>query len=258
MTYPNTIQTHLSGYTTTGENHRTSSQSQIYHYQKPNAPDLFLKINTEDTDAPLILEKEAMAWLHNKLSVPRVIAYSESGDTAYLLTERILGIPSYTEPHRQNPETTVQILAQGLRDIHEISITNCPLPKYTADTLLDEAKHNVQSGQITAQSLQERGDLRSPQQALDQVIALHPQQENLTFTHGDYCLPNILIHNNQPNFIDWGSSGIGNPHRDLTSAQYSIRRNFGEEWIAPFFDFYGSQHINEEILAFYTAIYELT
>lgn len=258
MTYPDAIQTHLTGYTTTGENHRTSSQSQIYHYQKTNAPDLFLKINIGDTDAPLILEKKAMDWLQGKLSVPRVIAYSESGDTTYLLTKRILGTPSYTEPHSQNPENTVHILAQGLRAMHQIPIADCPLPRYTADTFLNEAKHNVHSGVVTAQSLQERGDSRSPQQALDQVIELCPQEEYLTFTHGDYCLPNILIHNTHPGFIDWGSSGIGDPHRDLTSAQYSIRRNFGEEWVAPFFDFYGHQHINEEILAFYTAIYELT
>ena len=51
---------------------------------------------------------------------------------------------------------------------------------------------------------------------------------------------------------------MGDPHRDLVSAQYSIRRNLGEEWVNPFFDHYGREHINEDILAFYTAIYELT
>ena len=91
MTHPEPIQTHLSGYTTTGKNHRTSSQSQIYLYQKINAPDLFLKINIGHTDAPLILEKKAMTWLHGKLPVPRVIAYYKTGDTTYLLTKRISG-----------------------------------------------------------------------------------------------------------------------------------------------------------------------
>ena len=94
MTHPESIQTHLSGYTTTGENHRTSSQSQIYLYQKPNTPDLFLKINIGHTDAPLILEKKAMNWLKGKLPVPRVIAYYETDETTYLLTERISGTSS--------------------------------------------------------------------------------------------------------------------------------------------------------------------
>jgi len=259
MTHPQPIQTHVSGYATTGINHRTSSQSQIYLYQKPNAPDLFLKINMGNTDAPLILEKEAMDWLQDKLPVPRVIAYCQTGETTYLLTQRIDGTSSEQLQHKDNIENTVTILAKGLRTIHNISIAGCPLPQYTAQSLIQEAKKNVQKSIITAQSLQSRGDTRTPQEALDQVISLCPQTEHLTFTHGDYCLPNVMIHNNTlSGFIDWGSAGVGDPHRDLVSAQYSIRRNLGEEWLDPFFDQYGRDQINENTLAFYTAIYELT
>jgi aminoglycoside phosphotransferase len=259
MTHPESIQKHLAGYTTTGENHRTSSQSQIYLYQKVNAPDLFLKINIGNTDAPLILEKKAMNWLQGKLPVPRVIAYCETGETTYLLTERISGTSSEQAPHTDNKKNTVAILAKGLRTIHNISISKCPLPTYSCEDLILEAKKNVQEGIITAQSLQKRGDARTPQEALEQVISLHPQTEHLTFTHGDYCLPNVMIHNNTlSGFIDWGSSGVGDPHRDLVSAQYSIRRNLGEEWLGPFFNQYGRDQINENTLAFYSAIYELT
>lgn len=258
MSYPAPIQTQLSGYATTGENHRTSSQSQIYLYQKPNAPDLFLKINTGDIDAPLILEKKAMEWLQGKLPVPRVVAYHKEKDTTYLLTERLIGISSHEEPYRHNQEITFRILAEGLRAIHSIPTTSCPLPQYTADSLIEEAKHNVQTGIVTAQSLKKRGDSRTPQEALNQVLSLRPKKEQSIFTHGDYCSPNILIDNNKlSGFIDWGSAGIGDPHRDLVSAQYSIRRNLGEEWIAPFFDHYGHDNIDKDILAFYTAIYEL-
>ncbi len=257
MTHPHPIQIHLSDYTTTGINHRTSSQSQIYLYQKPNAPDLFLKINMGSTDAPLILEKEAMDWLQDKLPVPRVIAYCKKDETAYLLTQRIDGVSS--EQLQHNKENTVAILAKGLRSIHNTSIINCPLPQYTAQNLIQEAKKNVQKGIVTAQSLQARGDKRTPQEALDQVISLCPQTEHSTFTHGDYCLPNVMIRNNTlSGFIDWGSAGVGDPHRDLVSAQYSIRRNLGEEWLTPFFDHYGLDQINEKTLAFYRAIYELT
>jgi aminoglycoside phosphotransferase len=258
MTHPDLIQTHLSGYTTSGENHRTSSQSQIYLYQKPDAPDLFLKINVGNTDAPLIREKEAMEWLQGKLPVPRVIAYHKTGNTTYLLTERLLGISSHSEPYKHTPETTICILAKGLRTIHNVSVIDCLLPKYTSDDLIQEAENNIQNGIVTAQSLQKRGDTRTPQKALAQVQSLHPKTAPLAFTHGDYCLPNIMIHNNKlSGFIDWGSAGLSDPHRDLVSAQYSIRRNLGEEWIDPFFDQYGRQHISEDTLGFFNAIYEL-
>ena len=259
MPHPAAIQTYLSGYTTTGENHRTSSQSQIYLYQKPNAPDLFLKINIGATGAPLIREKEAMNWLQGKLPVPPVVAYHEEKNTTYLITKRLPGISSHEEPYRHNQEITFRILSEGLRAIHKVKAISCPLPQYTADGLIQEAKHNVQTGAVTTQSLKSRGDSRTPQEALNQVLSLCPLKEQNIFTHGDYCSPNILIHNNRlSGFIDWGSAGMGDPHRDLVSAQYSIRRNLGEEWVNPFFDHYGREHINEDILAFYTAIYELT
>lgn len=259
MTYPDLINKHLSGYTTSGENHRTSSQSHIYLYQKPNAPDLFLKINEGHTDAPLVLEKEAMDWLHNQLPVPRVVAYCQTDTTTYLLTERLLGTSSETEHHRQNPEQTIHILAQALRQIHAQPTTNCPLPTYPIDALIQEARYNVQTGIVTTQSLQKRGDKRTAQEALAQVEVLYPHTQNLAFTHGDYCLPNILIHNAQlSGIIDWGSAGLSDPHRDLVSAQYSIRRNLGPKWVPPFFDHYGRHTINENTLAFFTAIYELT
>lgn len=258
MTYPDPIQKHLSDHTTSGENHRTSSQSQIYLYQKQNAPDLFLKINIGDTDAPLIREKEAMDWLHNKLPVPRVVAYHEEGDTTYLITERLVGISSHLEPYRHNHETTFRILAEGLNAIHTVPLSGCPLPKFTIDDLIQQAEHNIQTGEVTTDSLKKRGDSRTAQEARNQVHALRPKTENLTFTHGDYCSPNILIHNNKlSGFIDWGSAGLGDPHRDLASAHYSIRRNLGPEWVNPFLDHYGRDKIDEKTLAFFNAIYEL-
>ena len=258
MTHPDPIQKHLSDYTTSGENHRTSSQSHIYLYQKSNAPDLFLKINTGDTDAPLIREKETMEWLHNKLPVPRVVAYHEEGDTTYLITERLVGIPSHDQPYRHDQQTTFRILADGLSAIHNVPTDNCPLPRFTIEGLIQEAEHNIQTGIVTAQSLKERGDSRTPQEAFNQVCALRPKNQQFVFTHGDYCSPNILIHNNQlSGFIDWGSAGLGDPHRDLASAQYSIRRNLGQEWVEPFLDHYGRNKIDQNTLAFFNAIYEL-
>jgi len=258
MMYPDAIQNHLSDYTTSGKNHRTSSHAQVYLFQKIGAPDLFLKISGGDEDAPLLMEKEAMDWLRGKIPVPRVLAYVEIGDTAYLLTERLPGTSSENKPCIENPESTVTILAEGLRCIHAVTVEDCPLPKYIANGLIQAAIHNIESGIVTEQTLNKRGDSRTPQDALSQVQSLRPKTSRLVFTHGDYCLPNILIHNSKlSGFIDWGSAGPGDPHRDLVSAQYSIRRNLGEQWLDPFFDHYGREHLNPDSLAFYTALYEL-
>ncbi len=259
MTHPSLIQAHLEGYHTSGENFRTASQSEVYRYQKLSKPDLFLKISHSTTDAPLINEKNAMNWLLAKLPVPHVVAYCKVQTTEYLLTTSIPGLSSESHALSTEKKPLVQILAEGLRTIHNISIANCPLPVFTAQSLLKTAHQNVTSGHITAQTLAERKDPRTPEQALTEIHALKPDGEDLVFTHGDYCLPNVMIDNNAlSGFIDWGSAGIGDRHRDFVSAQYSIRRNLGAEWIDPFFDHYDRKFLNIKTLQFYNAIYNLT
>jgi len=59
--------------------------------------------------------------------------------------------------------------------------------------------------------------------------------EELGFTHGDYSLPNVLIHNGKINgFIDVGNSGIADIYQDLAIATKSIIRNYGKEWVSSF------------------------
>ncbi|MDA0709870.1 MAG: aminoglycoside 3'-phosphotransferase [bacterium] len=256
MTHPAPIQIHLSKYTTSGENLRTSSQAQVYRYQKSQATDLFLKIHSGHTDVLLFREKEALDWLLGKLPVPRVVAYHETSEAAYLLTEALPGTSS--ESHPTPPEATIRILAEGLRAIHAVTATDCPLPRTTADDLILRATQNVGSGRVTSQSLRARGDHRTPGEALHLIQSIRPKSERLALTHGDYCLPNVLIdHTMLSGFVDWGSAGPGDPHLDLASAQYSIKRNLGDPWVDLFYDLYGRHRIDDQALAFYVAIYEL-
>ena len=47
-----------------------------------------------------------------------------------------------------------------------------------------------------------------------------------TLIHGDYCLPNILVKNNQVvGFIDLGNSGIGDPWMDYAWCIWSLEYN---------------------------------
>jgi len=255
MVYPDPISRHLDGYRTSGQNLKTSSQSQVYHYSKADVPDLFLKIDHGNDGIPIAREKNAMDWLCSKLPVPRVVAYHNTETAEYLLTTRISGIPSHDTADKAQ---TVRLLAEGLRAIHAVCIDNCPLPNYCAAALLTQAEHNVTTGLVTVESLTRRGDTRSPAQALAEVHTLKPVQDELVLTHGDYCLPNIMIDSGcLTGFIDWGYAGIGDRHRDFIAAEYSIRRNLGEPWIAPFLDTYGRDEFDESTMNFYRAIYEL-
>ncbi|MDP6039788.1 MAG: phosphotransferase, partial [Candidatus Latescibacteria bacterium] len=153
---------------------------------------------------------------------------------------------------------TVGILAEGLRAIHRVEIEKCPFPDCSADALISNVEHNIAKGIVTAEVLAEYNDSRTLDEALAEARSTKPEFEDLVLTHGDYCLPNIMIDNGAlSGFIDWGSVGIGGRHRDFAAVEYSVRRNFGAEWVEPFFDAYGQKYFDEDIMAFYRAIYDL-
>ncbi|HEX2619173.1 MAG TPA: phosphotransferase, partial [Phototrophicaceae bacterium] len=88
-----------------------------------------------------------------------------------------------------------------------------------------------------------------------------PTDEDLVFTHGDYCTPNILINPETlttTGLIDWGRAGIADRYQDLALAARSIDYNFGVDWIAPFFEAYGisSSEVDETKVIFYKLLDE--
>ena len=80
--------------------------------------------------------------------------------------------------------------------------------------------------------------------------------KNEVLIHGDYCLPNIMLDDWRfCGFIDLGDAGVGDRHIDLFWGRWTIGFNlrmigayddksYGER----FFDAYGRDKINEDIL----------
>ena len=92
----------------------------------------------------------------------------------------------------------------------------------------------------------------------DNLLQLCPAKEHIVFTHGDLCLPNILIRQEtSAGFVDWGEAGLSDPHRDLALLAYSIRSNFSKKYVKLFFDAYGCQ-VDEQKLEFYKLLDQFT
>lgn len=55
-----------------------------------------------------------------------------------------------------------------------------------------------------------------------------------TLIHGDFCLPNIMVYNNEiTGFIDLGDSGIGDPWRDYAWCIWSLEYNLNSKEYTP-------------------------
>lgn len=120
--------------------------------------------------------------------------------------------------------------------IHGVPIEGCPFDA-TIAALLAQSLPRVSDPEVLAYLREGR-----------------PDSEDLVFTHGDYCLPNILVDRGRlGGFIDWGYAGVGDRYRDLASCAWSVGHNLGEEWIPSFFEAYGIV-IDQEKFDYYGSV----
>ena len=99
--------------------------------------------------------------------------------------------------------------------------------------------------QVADDDFDEERQGRTPQSAFRDLRAARPAEEDLVFTHGDYCTPNLLVDPDTlslTGFIDWGRAGVADRYQDLALAARSIEYNFGAAWVKPFYDAYGITH----------------
>ena len=110
-----------------------------------------------------------------------------------------------------NPNHLVKLLANGLRILWEVDISKCPCNN-SIDNKLRLAEILVRDNLCDIENVEpttygENG-FENPEKLLQWLKENRPDEE-LVFSHGDYCLPNIFIRDDQINgFIDLGRSGV--------------------------------------------------
>ena len=85
-----------------------------------------------------------------------------------------------------------------------------------------------------------------------------PKDARLSFTHGDYYLPNILAkHGKISGFIDLGRDGIADVYQDIALCVRSLKHNYGiEDYTDLFLKYLGIQP-NWKKIEYYILLDEL-
>jgi aminoglycoside phosphotransferase/GNAT superfamily N-acetyltransferase len=228
----------------------------IYRLHGEDAPDLYLKVSSAQSVFRLQAEARRLEWLNGRLPVPELCYYDEVGEVEYLLMTAVSGRPAIDPHHKSDLKRLVDLLAEGLQQIHAIPVDECPFDQRLV-VQMEIARLRLIHGQVDEADFEPEWQGKSPVLLFEQLLDSQPDYENLHFTHGDYCLPNVLIADGQiSGFIDWGLAGVADRYRDLALAARSLRHNWGEEWVGRFFDAYGIKRLNKEKLAFYTLLDE--
>ncbi len=196
----------------------------------------YLKMSAQGHD--VADEAARLQWFAGRAPVPRVIAFERDGDESYLLTEAIGGVAAHAVVGA--PLECVRAFATGLRQLHRLDVRECPFDARLS-VVMAGARDNALAGRVDESDFDAVRLGRTALDLIEELEATRPNEEDLVVTHGDYCLPNVILRDRTVKaFIDVGRAGVADRHQDFACAARSIAYNYGDAYMAPFFDAYGA------------------
>lgn len=188
--------------------------------------DMVLKIqpHTASTDQELAV----LRWLDGRLPVPKVLAHQVERGISYCLMTRVPGRMACDDSFLDQPALLLERLAEALRMLWALDTTGCPLLR-TPEAELAAAREQVERGQVDLKNVEPAtfgpGGFRDPEALLAWLESNQPSFEPV-FSHGDLCLPNILLtEEGIGGFIDLGAAGVGDRWRDIARCHRSLKHN---------------------------------
>ena len=245
---------------TTGE-----SGSSVTLFERPGGSALFLKaraFGTAPAGRPLFDEAERLSWMHAVgLPVPAVLQYHEWKGREYLLLTAVPGADASVRRPPEKHGAIVAALAAGLRTLHATNISACPFDQ-SRRVRVAAAESHVRAGLVREDDFDARRQGRTAVDLFSELVARSPASEDRVFTHGDYCLPNVLLIEDGAGgfkvsgFVDCANAGIADRYQDLALCVRSVADNLGEEWVQPLLARYGLDRVDEDKLAYYQLLDE--
>ncbi len=221
-----------------------SRQAKVYFIDRDGG--YYLKTQAAGS---LRLEAEKGRFFHEKGLGAEVLSYATVGESDWLLTRRVAGEDCTHAEYLSHPERLCDLLAEVLRGLHDLPTEGCPAPDYL-DRYLALAEQNYSTGSYDKTQFPDSFGYASADEAWSTLSAGRHLLRADTLIHGDYCLPNIMLHEWKfSGFIDLGNSGVADRHIDLFWGAWSLWFNLHTDaYRDRFFDAYGRERVDEDII----------
>jgi aminoglycoside phosphotransferase len=226
--------------------------TRIQARELPGGGIAYVKIAARGGPENLALESDRLGWLTLRLEVPEILAFVSRDQVDLLALSELPGTPAHEVPDAMRGDA-LRVVADALHRVHGVNISDCPFRTTTWDEIA-AAEAVVARGEVDEASFAAANG-SSPAVCLARVIelatALPPR--DAVWTHGDFCLPNVLVHSGGlGGILDWGLARVADPARDLAMLEGSLRHNWGASAVTDFYAIWGHrpprQHIEMYVL----------
>lgn len=220
--------------------------------------DFVLKIEQVNLESTTAIQM--MNWLQGKLPIPKVIELVEEDGYYYLLMNRLKGKMAEDEEYLNQPNKLVKLLANALKLLWSVDITDCPVQQ-TLEHRLSLAKENVEQGLVDYEEADPSTfgpDGFKDAMELYQYLEQNKPEVTPTFIHGDFTFSNLFLQGDTvEGFIDLGRSGVGDPWQDLGLCVRSLYYAFEDKrYIKLLFEELGME-MDEDKIRYYILLDEL-
>lgn len=187
---------------------------------------LKIQPQNEETDNEYVIAK----WIGNQIPIPSILVYCVVEGMAYTLMTKIDGKMLCSMEYFEQPEKLINLVAQGLKKLWKIDVKECPYKTSRLDERLKAAEYNVVHDLVDINNVEPETfgpkGFANPSELLDWLKNNRPE-EDIVLTHGDYCLPNVFVKENEiSGFIDLGKMGPADRWQDIAIAIRSLKHNF--------------------------------
>jgi aminoglycoside phosphotransferase len=234
------------------------SAAATWRISRPGS-DWFVKAQPLDPlGTSLVGEGERMRWFAPFVPVPEVVEAGTEERTEWLVTAALPGSDATNPEHHVDVERLVRTLGMALRRFHdEVPVDGCPFDA-TTPTDVERARLRTEAGRVDASDFAAIYQGLSARALFDLMVDSGvPDGDDLVVLHGDFCVPNVVIHQGSiTGYLDVGRAGVGDRHRDVAIACGSIARNFGGHAVGLFVDAYGTDRPDLARLDFFAMLDE--
>lgn len=238
--------------------HIGESKSDVFKVKLARGETGYLKISSSSyVKNEIRREIQVLNWLKPYMNVPEPIEVIEEGQSIYFLMTAIEGRNLAEALQTLGTEKCLQLGARFLKTLHTIPTDKCPFDRKLSVTL-KLAKENLDAGLIDESDFD--GDKKglTGSAIYEKLRACRPATEDLVFTHGDYCFPNIIVSNDQiSGVVDLSRAGVADRYQDIALFLRSFRSNISTPDLEYFVREYGlKESLNFQKLDFYRALDE--
>ena len=227
----------------------------LYYGQLHSGEPVYLKVGSGYSGNELNREAERLEWLKGNPIAPQLLEFWEDDGRSHLLISEIRG-QALHEMSGLREIQVVTILAKALRMIHELPVDSCPFTNTLAYEI-EEIEGFTKENRIDVALFSENNEGQTPEDILNRLNKMKERLKEDIVTHGDFCLPNVLVESDDVSgVVDWSKCGVADCHRDFSALDGSIKRNLGEKYIAEFYDAYGisPKDVDLELINFYKLV----